>query len=53
MTLSKQNLAFIQELANNNNRDWFNANKADYELNRNQVIAFADALLTRMNEHDV
>lgn len=53
MLLSQKNLAFIQELAENNNRDWFNANKADYEVNREQVIAFAEALLARMNEHDV
>lgn len=43
---------FITKLNNNNNRDWFNANKEEYIVAHDQVIQFADELLAFMNQHD-
>lgn len=49
----KYSLAFVSELSNNNNREWFLANKHRYEDVRERMIAFADRLLEEMNQHDV
>lgn len=43
---------FISKLKENNNREWFNANKEEYVMAHNQVIQFADELLGLMNQHD-
>lgn len=50
--LSKENFDFLIELEKNNNRDWFTENKPRYEKNHQDIIAFADKLLTEMNQHD-
>jgi uncharacterized protein (TIGR02453 family) len=47
------NIKFLTDLEKNNNRDWFTENKKRYETEHEQIIAFADALLAKMNEHDV
>ena len=52
MPISKENLAFLKKLQSNNNRDWFNENKALYQAQHENAIAFADELLAKMNEHD-
>jgi len=52
-TISKQNLSFLENLAKNNNRDWFQANKGEYEKNHQELIAFADEVLSKLNKHDV
>lgn len=51
--LSKHNFTFLEDLHKNNNRDWFQANKAVYEQNHKDLIAFADDVLSQLNEHDV
>lgn len=51
-TLNKQNLDFLKELKQNNNRDWFLENKSTYEKNREAVVEFADEVLTLLNQHD-
>jgi uncharacterized protein (TIGR02453 family) len=51
-TLPKKSLDFLRELSENNQRDWFTANKDRYETARESVIEFADALLAAMNRHD-
>ena len=43
---------FLKQLAKNNNRDWFNANKATYTEAHENMIAFADAVLSAMHTHD-
>jgi uncharacterized protein (TIGR02453 family) len=43
---------FLKKLKKNNNRNWFNDNKALYEKELQNIIAFADALLAEMNKHD-
>lgn len=51
-TISKPNLEFLKNLKNNNNREWFTANKATYELFHQETIDFAEALLYELNKHD-
>lgn len=41
---------FLADLAENNDRDWFAANKHRYEEARENVIAFADALLLELRK---
>jgi len=43
---------FLKKLKSNNNREWFNVNKADYEKALENVTDFADALLSEMSIHD-
>ena len=53
MSISPDNFDFLNRLANNNNRDWFNEHKEEYIAQHENMIEFADALLLKMNEHDV
>lgn len=50
--ISKENLQFLKELAQNNNRDWFTENKDRYVQQHENTIAFADELLSLMQQHD-
>lgn len=50
--IKKSSLDFLKKLAKNNNRDWFNANKATFLEAQENIAAFADALLQQMNKHD-
>jgi uncharacterized protein (TIGR02453 family) len=50
--IEQQSLDFLKRLARNNDRDWFNRNKDKYLAARENIIAFADALLIEMNKHD-
>lgn len=50
--IQQSTLRFLEVLKANNNRDWFQANKALYEQAHGNVIAFADALLDKMRSHD-
>lgn len=50
--LSTSSLDFLLTLKENNNRDWFNNHKADFQEEQQQVEAFAEALLREMNTHD-
>ncbi|SDE33909.1 TIGR02453 family protein [Mucilaginibacter pineti] len=43
---------FLNELKNNNNRDWFNLHKANFQEQQNSIALFADALLQELNTHD-
>jgi uncharacterized protein (TIGR02453 family) len=51
--LSKKIFTFLEKLKANNNRDWFHANKSEYHENQQEMIAFADDLLAKLNKHDV
>jgi len=44
---------FLKTLKKNNNREWFNANKAVYQKELELVEVFAEALLQELNKHDV
>ncbi len=43
---------FLEDLAKNNNRDWFQSNKKVYELAHMEVIDFAQKLYEEMLKHD-
>lgn len=51
-TIQKSTLDFLKELRDNNNRDWFNTNKPKYELAKDNIKAFATALVEEMRKHD-
>ena len=44
---------FLNQLKENNNRDWFAANKDEFQKQQSNIEAFADALLQELNTHDV
>ena len=50
--IKKDSLDFLTDLSENNNRDWFSSHKDRYNEARENIIAFADALLVEMNKHD-
>lgn len=52
MNINKDSLDFLKDLAQNNNRDWFNAHKNRYLAAHGNIAAFADALIVEMNKHD-
>lgn len=49
----EKTLSFLQKLEKNNNREWFQEHKPEYEQSHEEMIAFADELLIEMNKHDV
>jgi uncharacterized protein (TIGR02453 family) len=53
MPISKSDFNFLTQLEKNNDRDWFTANKATYQASLDNVISFADEVLTKLNRHDV
>ena len=50
--INKDAFVFLTDLKQNNNREWFNANKDRYTGAHENIIAFADALLREINKHD-
>ena len=52
LSINKASINFLKKLSKNNNRDWFNAHKDQYEAAKENIVAFADALLIEMNKHD-
>jgi uncharacterized protein (TIGR02453 family) len=46
-------MAFLKTLKDNNNRDWFNANKDTFLEEQRRIEIFADALLLALNSHDI
>lgn len=51
-TLPTETFDFLHILAENNQRDWFNAHKDRYLAAHADVIVFADHLLEEMRKHD-
>ncbi|WP_420316359.1 DUF2461 domain-containing protein [Ekhidna sp.] len=49
----KTTFEFLNQLTKNNNREWFQSNRAKYEDSYNEMILFADQLIEEMNKHDV
>lgn len=49
----KQTFDFLRKLDKNNNREWFQTNKALYERSHTEMLAFADQVLCEMHKHDV
>lgn len=52
MIIQKSTLDFLNKLAAHNNRDWFNNHKQEYHHAQENVVAFADQLISFMNQHD-
>ncbi len=52
VSIQKSTIKFLEELATNNNRDWFNANKQRYLDAQENMSEFVDLLILEMNKHD-
>ena len=50
--IEQDTLNFLQELSENNYREWFNENKDRYLVAHENMISFADDLLAKMQKHD-
>ena len=50
--IHQQTLDFLSELVDNNNREWFLANKERYDIARENVIDFAGQLIKHMHKVD-
>jgi len=50
--INQETFTFLKNLKNNNHRDWFQENKATYQIAHEDVINFADSLYGEMQQHD-
>jgi len=50
--IEKSTIQFLEKLKKNNNRDWFQTNKKEYETAHLNVIDFTSTLLERLSAHD-
>ena len=48
----RETLEFLAELAVNNNKDWFDANRARYQACRDRFVAFSTEYIARLTEFD-
>ena len=53
MTISPDLFQFLKDLKINNNRDWFNANKATYQEHQEFMKAFTSKLQENMEQYDL
>ena len=44
---------FLKKIKENNNREWFNTHKAAFQTEQDQVEVFVEALLGKLNTHDL
>lgn len=51
-TISKNTLIFLQNLVQNNNREWFTENKQQYTDSQENMISFIENLITEMSVFD-
>jgi uncharacterized protein (TIGR02453 family) len=52
VAIEKATFDFLKKLSANNDREWFNAHKVQYESVKKNVEQFVDALIAKMNTHD-
>ncbi|WP_421824932.1 DUF2461 domain-containing protein [Flagellimonas oceanensis] len=52
VTISKEVFDFLNELKNNNNRDWFEAHKPEFKKRQSEVKAFLEVAKLNLNHHD-
>ena len=52
-TIPAYSFEFLKAIKKNNNRDWFNTQKETYLIELAHLEQFANALLSKMNKHDV
>lgn len=50
--IDKSTFQFLNKIKSNNNREWFQENKGEYENAHLNMISFAEAVLSEMNVHD-
>jgi uncharacterized protein (TIGR02453 family) len=50
--LAKETVDFLKNLEKNNNRDWFNANKAKFLAANDNIIAIAGEMISRVRKFD-
>jgi uncharacterized protein (TIGR02453 family) len=50
--IQKSTLEFLKKLSKNNNREWFNDHKDQYQEAQTNAIYFFDQLIARMYDHD-
>ena len=48
----KETLEFLAELAVNNNKEWFDANRARYQACRDRFVAFSTEYIARLTKFD-
>ncbi len=48
MKIEKQTLDFLNQLGKNNNREWFQEHKQDYEKAKENVLEFTGALMSKL-----
>lgn len=52
VVIKKETFLFLNKLAKNNNRDWFNKHKDEYLRAQRNIEQFVDALIAKLNVHD-
>lgn len=52
-TISKSTLDFLKSLKANNNRDWFNENKAIFEAEQKKIKGFYNSVMEQLKTHDL
>lgn len=52
ISIDKSTLDFLKELKKNNNRDWFNEHKPQFQIEQQKVKDFYNALMERLKMHD-
>jgi uncharacterized protein (TIGR02453 family) len=52
VTIEKSTFRFLKTLSANNNRDWFNEHKIEFEAAKANVELFVNGLLGKMSSHD-
>ncbi|WP_343691115.1 DUF2461 domain-containing protein [Chitinophaga sp.] len=53
VTIPASGFEFLQKLRQHNNREWFNEHKTTYQQELQHIEQFAEALLAKMNTHDL
>ena len=51
-TISKTTLDFLKELKNNNNREWFNDHKAEFQVEQKKAKEFYAEVMESLKTHD-
>ncbi|MFB6456364.1 DUF2461 domain-containing protein [Chitinophaga sp. Hz27] len=51
--ISPKAFTFLEKLRQHNNREWFNEHKPEFQEQQQDMEVFAEALLQKMNAHDV
>ena len=49
----RSTLAFLSGIKQNNNREWFEKHRKEYDQSHQEMLRFADELLSAMRSHDL